>query len=237
MQQEATPIIRALAMRSMKDPFGKVLRIKGFEKKIQNTRLIFIVQGIDPRFGVETVGTEAATLATQLAIQTFNPNLILNAGTAGAFASRGAKIADVYLSKGTCSFHGRRIPIPGYQEYGVGSYPLLNVSKLASRLGLKQGIISTGSSLDMTPSDKTQIEGSGATLKDMEAAAIAYVADLHRIPMFAVKAVTDLLDSKTPTSEAFLKNFKRATEALQKHLISVLHVCATSPLSAFSRRT
>lgn len=233
LQNEAKPIIRALALTELCLPQDKVLPVQAFQGKIHGIRTVLVTQGIDPHFGVESVGTEAAAITTFWALKTFHPDLIINAGTAGAFGAMGANIGDVYLSKGKAEFHDRRIPIPKYREYGIGSYPLLPVSKLSHALKLKEGIISTGSSLDMTPLDKTIIQARGALLKDMELAAIAYVANLFQVPLFAVKAVTDLLDSKVPTEEAFLQNFHLATEALQKAVVKVLRVSATHPVFDF----
>jgi nucleoside phosphorylase len=38
-----------------------------------------------------------------------------------------------------------------------------------------------------------------ASVKDMEAAAIAYVAELAGVPFFGVKVVTDIVDGDRPT--------------------------------------
>jgi 5'-methylthioadenosine nucleosidase len=43
-----------------------------------------------------------------------------------------------------------------------------------------------------------------ASVKDMEAAAIAYVAELAGVPFFGVKVVTDIVDGDRPTQVFFL---------------------------------
>lgn len=61
--------------------------------------------------GVDNVGTVPAALTAYLAIQAFKPDIVISAGTAGGFRSRGAAIADVFVSTGMVN-HDRRIPIP-----------------------------------------------------------------------------------------------------------------------------
>jgi 5'-methylthioadenosine nucleosidase len=59
-------------------------------------------------------------------------------------------------------------------------------------------------------------------VKDMEAAAIAYVCRLWGTPMVAVKAVTDIVDGGRPTNEQFLENLHTSSEALQQGVSRIL---------------
>lgn len=61
-----------------------------------------------------------------------------------------------------------------------------------------------------------------ASVKEMEAAAIAWVAQLFHKPMFCVKAVTDIVDGDRATQEEFLENLHTAAAALQQVLPKVL---------------
>lgn len=56
----------------------------------------------------------------------------------------------------------------------------------------------------------------------MEAAAVAWVADLFGTPLFCVKAITDLVDGERPPQEEFLENLHRASQALQGAMIKTL---------------
>lgn len=49
------------------------------------------------------------------------PDIIINAGTAGGFKSFGMGIGDAVIST-VFKYHDRRIPLPGFEAYGVGSY-------------------------------------------------------------------------------------------------------------------
>lgn len=61
--------------------------------------------------GVDQVGTVPAALTAYLAMQAFNPDLVLTAGTAGGFAAPGGAVGDVYVGSSAMN-HDRRIPIP-----------------------------------------------------------------------------------------------------------------------------
>lgn len=71
-----------------------------------------------------------ATLAAFCAINDLKPDLVINAGTAGGFRSKGATIGDPFLATGLMH-HDRRIPIPGFTEYGIGNHVALSTPNLA----------------------------------------------------------------------------------------------------------
>ncbi|VFQ45680.1 5'-methylthioadenosine nucleosidase [Desulfoluna butyratoxydans] len=225
MAEEAEPFIREMGLAPVEAAIDGPLPLDVYAGKAGTADLVLIVGGKDPRHGVDCVATQPATLAAYLAIERFKPDLLINAGTAGGFRGRGAHIGDVYLGSGCIRFHDRRIPIPGMDAYGVGSYPVPEFKGLARALGLKRGIISTGNSLDMVPEDLERLRANGADVKEMEAAAIAWVADLYHVPLLALKSVTDLVDTETPTQEEFLANLALASEALQEKLTAAIAYC------------
>jgi nucleoside phosphorylase len=153
------------------------------------------------------------------------PDLVISAGTAGGWARHGTQVGDVFVSRDRFVFHDRRIDLPGFEQYGVGSYPSVDASHLARALRLEQGIVSTGNSLDESLDDSRAIIASGAQVKDMEAASIAWMAETLGVPMLAIKSITDLVDGPTPTSEQFVANFARASQRLRDTLIEVLEFC------------
>jgi 5'-methylthioadenosine nucleosidase len=79
-----------------------------------------------------------------------------------------------------------------------------------------------GNSLDYTDKDMEIMTQHKAVVKEMEAAAIAWVAQLFRKPMFCIKAVTDIVDGDKATQEEFLENLHSAAAALQQVLPKVL---------------
>ena len=56
----------------------------------------------------------------------------------------------------------------------------------------------------------------------MDAAAVAWVADITETPMFAIKVVTDIVDGDRPTEEEFLENLHTAAYSLQQVIPTAL---------------
>ncbi|KAL0660582.1 hypothetical protein Bca4012_081167 [Brassica carinata] len=88
----------------------------------------------------------------------------------------------------------------------LGLRQAFSTPNLLKDLNLKIGRLSTGDSLDMSTQDESLIIANDATLKDMEGAAVAYVAELLKVQVMFLKAVTDLIDGDKPTAEEFLQN-------------------------------
>ncbi len=222
MQREAESLIQGLGLRKQDQPFSSSVPFQVYSGMLGKVQLSLITSGTDPDYHVDNVATVPATLMTYLAIEKFAPDLLLNAGTAGGIAEGGCEIGDVYLSSGRFCFHDRRIPLPGFDRYGMGLYPACDTSAVARELKLKTGSISTGNSLDLLEKDMQLIKENKAVIKDMEAAAIAWVCRTLSVPMFAVKAITDLIDKDTPPETQFMKNLDLASTNLGIKTIEVL---------------
>ncbi|KAK1379420.1 5'-methylthioadenosine/S-adenosylhomocysteine nucleosidase 2 [Heracleum sosnowskyi] len=78
-----------------------------------------------------------------------------------------------------------------------------------------------GDSLEMCPQDESFIIANDATVKDMEGADVAYVADLLKVPGF-YKYVTDIIDGDKPTTEEFLENLAAVAAALEQAVAQVI---------------
>jgi 5'-methylthioadenosine nucleosidase len=170
--------------------------------------------GAHPRFGVDAIGSVPAALLTHAVISRFSPRRVINAGTAGGFEARGGAVGDVYLGASPVVFHDRRIALPGFEAMGVGSFPVQGDAALAQKLGVKLGTVSTGDSLDCTPEDARRLDASGAAVKEMEAAAVAWVCERHQVPLVLIKAITDLVDHHEATADQFTRNYALAVERL-----------------------
>ena len=225
MENEANPIIQKLDLKHR----GKLLSplpMEFYEGKYKSINIDLVTSGKCDKHNVDHVGPQAAILNTASAISQLQPDLIINPGTAGGFVSAGGAIGDVYLSYPMICYHDRRIPLPGFDAYGIGSYYCFDTRVIANSLGLKTGIVSTGSSLDYTQKDLELIKSYGGVVKDMEAASIAWVADLYKIPFFAMKSITDLVDNSTPPEEEFLMNLTSASTALSREVLRVIDFLA-----------
>ncbi|KAJ0968066.1 hypothetical protein J5N97_024983 [Dioscorea zingiberensis] len=223
MQTEALPLVTKfrLSEDTTESPFPKGVPWIRYHGIYKNLEINLVWPGKDAVFGVDSVGTISASLVTYASIQALKPDLIINAGTAGGFKAKGACIGDVYFVSDV-SFHDRRIPIPVFDLYGIGTRQTFSTPNLVKELNLKFGKLSTGDSLDMSPQDEASILANGATIKDMEGAAVAYVADLFSVPVIFVKAVTDIVDGEKPTAEEFLQNLVAVTAALDQAVSQVI---------------
>ena len=221
LSREADPIIARLGLEQLPsvDPHVPITIFGGAVDTCQ-VRLALI--GQDKRFGVDQIGTNGAVLTSYLLITSFAPDLLLNPGTAGGFLSTGAALGDVFLGQGDVKFHDRRSPIQKYQGYCFGSYPTVSAARLATHLGLRTGVVSSGNSFDCTPIDLEYLKMNDASLKDMEAAAIGWVAWTKQIPFLPVKAVTDWIDSPETAESTFNQNWRKACVALARAVYDIV---------------
>lgn len=223
MYAEAHPFITELKLTEDLS-YALNLPMRAWIGSFNSFNIIVVVNGKDEKYQLDLIGTQPSTLNTHLAITHYCPNLIISAGTAGAFSKKGASIGEVYLSYPHVVFHDRRIDIPGWKELGIGTFPVLDIRSLAQQLNLKCGIVTTSDSLDMPPKDEEMIHQHNGEIKEMEAAAIAWVASLHKIPFFCIKSVTDLVDVEHSTEEQFTMNLHLAVKNLTYAVVDVLNL-------------
>jgi 5'-methylthioadenosine nucleosidase len=217
LQAEADPLIRHLGLAEGTPPVPG-FPMRRFGGTAGGLRVDLLTNGTDARCGTDRVGTDAATLAATTAVLHLRPHVVVNAGTCGGFQARGGAVGDLYLATGHALYHDRRIPIPHFELQATGRWPVHSAPALRAVLGAKPGIVTTGNSLDFTPTEAAFFEREAVHAKDMEACAIAQVCALSCVPFVAVKAVTDLVDHPEPVQEAFLRNLRDVSAALGERL-------------------
>lgn len=209
MEAEAAPVRSELGLHGD----GQLLDPRFPARLWRNESCALAINGVDDRFGVDSIGSIPAITTTIHAATKVQPSIIVSAGTAGGFSARGGEIAKAYLAN-RCVFHDRRIDLPGFDEYGIGDYPVAELGAVASTLGVEEGTVSSGSALDAPSDDVVRMEASGAVAKDMEAAAIAWLCQHLGIQFTALKVITDLVDAPEEPGEQFLRNLEAATRTL-----------------------
>ena len=236
MEAEAAPLRDAIGATSVDRPAWAETLPPAVWHAVSapgGAEVILVVNGTDPRTGVDCIGTTAAALATQVALDRCRtlggrlPDLLLSVGTAGGWQRAEASIGDVYLAWDRFVCHDRRIDLPGFDAFGRGDLPAADLRRHAEALGCRLGIVTTGDSLDESPEDAARIVASGAEIKEMEAAAVAWVAHLHDVPVGAVKAITDHVDHPAPTAEQFTANLAAAAAALRETTVALLERLGT----------
>lgn len=236
MEAEAAPLRAAIGAVEVERPIwaGALPPTVWHAAEVHGgAEVLLVVNGTDPHTGVDCIGTTAAALSTQIALDrcrtlaTRHPDLVLSVGTAGGWQRSGASIGDVYLAWDRFVYHDRRIDIPGFDAFGRGDLPAADLRDHAAPLGCRLGIVTTGDSLDESPDDAARIVASGAEVKEMEAAAVAWIAGLHDVRVGAVKAITDLVDHPAPTAEQFSANLASAATALRETTVGLLERLGT----------
>lgn len=232
MEGEAQPLVEHYGLTKIgSPPWPASLPLVAYTGQVHGLQLHLVTNGKDATHGVDLVATTPACVNAYASIVAFDPQLVISAGTAGGFASRGAEIGDVFLSS-KCIFHARRIPFgPVYEAYGLGSYPGPSLATLSQRAGCKTGVVSTGDSFDIVPSDLEIMNREGAAIKEMEAAAVAQICQQLNVMFFALKSVTDIVDGEKATGDEFATNFAAAATALKEKMIAILELAAPIPLS------
>lgn len=226
MEAEAQPLLERLGLeKDDPPPIASPAPAVSYSGTALGLDLHIVCNGKCSIHNVDQIGTVPAALTAYLALQAFKPDLLISAGTAGGFKAQGGAIGDVYISKAVMH-HDRRIPIPGFDTYGIGAYDGVPAPNLTKALGLKEGVVSSGNSLDFTKEDMERMLQHGVAVKEMEAAAIAWSAHLFGTPMFALKSITDIVDGDRPTHEEFLENLAAAAQSLQEKLPQVLEFLA-----------
>ena len=222
MEAEAAPVRSALGLvdESLKlhPNFPAVLW--------ESSRVCLAVNGLDQRYGVDSIATQPAAVTTLLAIEKVRPSLVISAGTAGGFAKRSGYIGEVCLAN-SCFFHDRRIQLEEFTAYGHGNYPVADMEAIASSLGFRLGAVSSGNALDAPDSDLERMDSYKAVAKDMEAASVAWVCEKFNVPFTALKVLTDLVDSDESTAEQFVDNFETATKRLGEAMKDFINAITT----------
>lgn len=224
MHAEAEPVTELLALKAVANPpWAAPVPMRLWQGGLGSLEIDLVVNGVDPDSGLDLIGTQPATASAMLGCEAFKPDLVLSAGTCGGYHARGGSIGKVYLAHDRVWFHDRRVAIPGFDQLARGGYPVADLAHIGETLGLEPGIVSTGDSLDLSPEDSLRLEAVGAHAKEMEAAAVAWIAGLFGARFTALKAVTDMVDGQHPPEEEFFANLKHATAKLADALVRFVH--------------
>jgi 5'-methylthioadenosine nucleosidase len=235
MNKEAQPIIEHMKMKQIEHTMDSQLPVSAYEVELEKGSVILVVSGKCNSHGVDRIGTQGLNLVAWEALKAFKPDLLINAGTAGGFQKQGAVPGDVYVSTESIKYHDRLLsPDMVFLNYGVGSYKCLPIPYIAKRLGLKEGVISTGGSLLSSSQEIEQMTKNNAAVKEMEAAGIAEVAQMRNVPFIGLKIVTDLVDTDECPQNQFTNNFNKLINHLAGKVQKLCEVLMGQPLDQLS---
>ncbi len=202
----------------------KIKELIFFKGKINNNNVILVEAGI---------GKVNAARVTQLMIDKFEIEKIINVGSAGS-ANNELKIGDIVIGKRLVQ-HDFDITAFGHPKgfiTNIGQYvesdsELISkmeqtISKLSqNEFKIKIGTIASGDIFCTEPKMKEKIRTKfNADAIEMEGAAIAQVCKLNEIPFIVIRSISDNPDGKNEiTFDQFLeKASKRCAEIINKFL-------------------
>ncbi|HSH49299.1 MAG TPA: 5'-methylthioadenosine/S-adenosylhomocysteine nucleosidase [Halomonas sp.] len=153
------------------------------------------------------IGKVNAAVGTVLMLETFQPDAIINTGSAGGFGE-GLEIGDIVVSS-EVRHHDVDATVFGYEHGQVPSLPaafrsderLVEVARQCIReLGevrVVEGLIATGDVFMACPELVARTRARFPTMlaADMEAAAIAQVCHLYGCPFVVTRALSDIAGS------------------------------------------
>ncbi len=176
------------------------------------------------------VGKVNAAGVTQFIIDKYEPEAVINVGSAGAVEPN-ARLGDVVVSS-SCVQHDFDITAFGREKgfiTGVGknieaNQRLVDIIETTSRsqngeYNVFKGVIASGDCFVSTAEKKVEIHNEfGALCVEMEGAAVAQICKTRGVPFVVVRSISDTLEGDiTLTFEEFLVlSSKRCAAALEK---------------------
>lgn len=181
------------------------------------------------------IGKVAAAVATTLLLERFQPDTIINTGSAGGYDAA-LNVGDIVIST-EVRFHDVDLTAFGYEIGQMAQLPpaftanekLIDVAQQAAEtidnLNIIQGLICTGDIFMADPQKAEIARNNFPTMAacEMEAAAIAQVCHQFAVPFVIIRSLSDIAGKKSELSfEEFLpvaaKNASVLVEAMVNRL-------------------
>ncbi|QEN04044.1 5'-methylthioadenosine/S-adenosylhomocysteine nucleosidase [Thiospirochaeta perfilievii] len=163
------------------------------------------------------IGKVAAAVGTTILIDQFSPDLVINTGSAGGL-STDLNVGDVIISQ-EVRYHDVDVTLFGYEYGQIPKMPpgftpdkkLIEVAKKAAKkidkIHVTDGLIITGDSFIHDEDDVDRIKSKLPPMKatEMEAAAIAQVCHMSKVPFLIIRSISDVPGKESKQSfEEFL---------------------------------
>ncbi len=207
MNKEAQPFLEKLNNVRKQAETNKEIYTANFLTK----KCVIIVCG---------VGKVNAAMATQHLIDVYSPSLIINAGVCGGLESS-MNILDIYTVSSAIEFdfdlsHIDNVPVGKLEDFDTPNIEIINDLKLS----YPTGVLASGDHFYYKEANENIFTELGATLKDMEGAAVAHVAKLNNSPLLIVKSLSDVVGGKFISQ--YQENVRKASASLASALIKIL---------------
>ncbi len=197
-----------------------------YQGELNGSEVIIVQSGI---------GKVAAALATAFLIDKFQPDYVVNTGSAGGFEQT-LKVGDIVVSS-QVRYHDVDVTAFGYEKGQLPNQPaayvanpmLVDAAKSSALLltDIKSlvGLITTGDTFMTNEGDinKAKINFPDMVAVEMEGAAIAHTCHHLDVPFVIIRSLSDIAGKESPTSfDAYLEkaavNSSQLVENMVEHL-------------------
>ena len=166
------------------------------------------------------VGKVNAALGTQILISKFDAEKLLNFGVAGGL-NNGTKLCNVYQIQGAVQFDFDLVQLNGGKIGTLNEYTENYLSLNPFKANFEKKNLGTSDRFNDSPVDyKLLTEELNADIRDMEGGAIVQAAYAAQLPVYSVKAISDVAGSGS-TTEQFLINKDKALQNLKALLPTI----------------
>jgi adenosylhomocysteine nucleosidase len=181
------------------------------------------------------IGKVAAALATAILIDKFQPDYIVNTGSAGGF-EQSLKVGDIVIST-EVRYHDVDVTAFGYEIGQLPGNPAAYIPHpilvSAAQAGVAKleniqtllGLITTGDTFMTTDEDiaKARANFPSMAAVEMEGAAIAHTCHQFNIPFVVIRSMSDIAGKESPTSfEAYLETASVNSSQLVENMLKAL---------------
>ncbi|WP_206485224.1 5'-methylthioadenosine/S-adenosylhomocysteine nucleosidase [Thalassotalea sp. G2M2-11] len=181
------------------------------------------------------IGKVAAALATAFLIKEFQPDYVVNTGSAGGF-EQSLKVGDIVISS-EVRYHDVDVTAFGYE---IGQLPANPAAYMphpelvkAAQAGIAQlegiqtlvGLITTGDTFMTKEEDIAKARANFPTMAavEMEGAAIAQTCHQLKVPFVVIRSMSDIAGKESPTSfEAYLETASVNSSQLVLNMLDAL---------------
>ncbi|KLV04380.1 5'-methylthioadenosine nucleosidase [Photobacterium aquae] len=181
------------------------------------------------------IGKVAAAVGTAILLEIFQPDVVLNTGSAGGFDSS-LNVGDVVVST-EVRYHDADVTAFGYEIGQMAQQPaafasdskLMAVAEQAlagSDMHAVRGLICTGDAFVCSAEKQAFIRDNfpSVVAVEMEAAAIAQACHQFNVPFVVVRAISDVADKESPMSfDEFLPLAAQSSSVMVAKMVELLN--------------
>jgi adenosylhomocysteine nucleosidase len=197
-----------------------------FQGQLNGTDVVIVQSGI---------GKVAAALATAILIEKFQPDYVVNTGSAGGF-EQSLKVGDIVISS-EVRYHDVDLTVFGYEIGQLPANPaafvphpaLIDAAKtgIASLQNVQTliGLITTGDTFMTADQDinKARANFPSMVAVEMEGAAIAQTCHQFKVPFVVIRSMSDIAGKESPSSfEAYLETASLNSSKMVLNMLDAL---------------